>query len=187
MNSKRAVATTALLLMSLAPQAASAESAYTATDVNLRAGPSTHFPRITTLPAGAVVTVHGCTHSWTWCDTSWRGLRGWVSAHYLEALYDRRHVAVPDYGESLGIPSITFEIGIYWDRWYQDRPWYRERDRWRREWTSGWAAEPTFRRGSAEFQIEASPELRGDDVPPGIRKKGRGFCPPGLQKQGRCP
>ncbi|WP_163266390.1 SH3 domain-containing protein [Chelativorans alearense] len=164
------------------PQAASAADAYTTTNVNMRAGPSTHFPRITTLPAGAAVTIYGCTRSWDWCDTSWRGLRGWVSAHYLESLYDDRRVIVPDYGPSIGVPIITFEFGTYWDRWYQDLPWYSERDRWRREWRSGWTVEIEPRRTYRAIE----PELRRRDVPPGIRKKGPGFCPPGLRKQGRC-
>ncbi|MCT7377309.1 SH3 domain-containing protein [Chelativorans salis] len=164
------------------PQAASAADAFTITDVNMRAGPSTRFPRITTLPAGVATTVYGCTRSWDWCDTGWRGLRGWVSAHYLESLYDDRRVIVPDYGRTIGLPIITFEFGTYWDRWYRDRPWYRERDRWRREWRSGWAAEIEPERTYRAIEME--PHRR--DVPPGIRKKGPDFCPPGQQKKGRC-
>ncbi|WP_416208001.1 SH3 domain-containing protein [Chelativorans sp. M5D2P16] len=174
----------AILLLGTAAtiSSADAEEAYTTTDVNLRAGPSTRFSRVTTLPAGVVVTLYGCTEAWGWCDAGWRGLRGWVSGHYLEALYDGRRTILPEYVPSAGIPIITFEFGTYWDRWYPDRPWYEERDRWRREWRSGWTVEidprPTYR------VIDPAPHRRG--VPPGIRKKGPGFCPPGLQKQGRC-
>ncbi|HEX2146602.1 MAG TPA: SH3 domain-containing protein, partial [Pseudorhizobium sp.] len=44
----------------------------------------------------------------------------------------------PQYYRPLGIPTVTFEIGNYWDRHYRGRDFYRDRDRWdrrdRREW-----------------------------------------------------
>ncbi|WP_011583267.1 MULTISPECIES: SH3 domain-containing protein [Chelativorans] len=114
------------------PGVAAAANAFTTGNVNMRAGPSTQYPRVMTLPQGAAVEVYGCTNGWRWCDTSWRGYRGWVSASYLQMMYRERRVYVPEYAPRLGLPVITFEFGSYWDRWYSDRPWYRDRDRWRR-------------------------------------------------------
>ena len=121
----------AAAFMGLATGAALAQNAYTTANVNMRAGPSTQYPAVTTLPNGAAVDVHGCTTGWSWCDTTWRGIRGWVSGRYLQMLYNDRRVYLPDYAPRIGIPIITFQFGNYWDRWYRDRPWYRERDRWR--------------------------------------------------------
>ena len=117
-----------------APGLAAAANAYTTGDVNSRAGPSVNFPRVTTLPAGVAVTIHGCLSDLGWCDTSWRGQRGWVSGRYLEYLYDDRRVLVRDYGSRIGVPIISFSFGNYWDRYYSDRPWYRDRPRWRERW-----------------------------------------------------
>jgi uncharacterized protein YraI len=58
-----------------------AAEAYTATDLNVRTGPGTHFDRIGTLPADSGVDVIDCEDGW--CLVRSRGLRGWVSANYL--------------------------------------------------------------------------------------------------------
>lgn len=129
MNLRTLLAAAAFL--GVATGAALAQNAYTTANVNMRSGPSTQYPAVTTLPNGAAVDVHGCLDGWTWCDTSWRGFRGWVSGRYLQMLYNDRRVYLPDYAPRIGIPIITFSFGNYWDRWYRDRPWYRERDRWR--------------------------------------------------------
>jgi len=121
----------AAAFMGMATSAALAQNAYTTANVNMRAGPSTEYPKVATLPNGAAVDVHGCLENWNWCDTSWRGIRGWVSGRYLQMLYNNRRVYLPEYAPRIGIPIITFSFGNYWDRWYRDRPWYRERDRWR--------------------------------------------------------
>ena len=92
-------------------------------------GRGTQYPVVTTLSAGSTVTIHGCLSGWSWCDTSWRGARGWVSGSYLESIYEGRRVVVPRYGTAIGLPIISFGFG-YWDNHYRDRPWYRDRDRW---------------------------------------------------------
>jgi uncharacterized protein YraI len=117
-----------------APGVAAAANAYTTGNVNSRAGPSVNFPRVSTLPAGVAVTIHGCLSDLGWCDTSWRGQRGWVSGRYLEYLYNERRVLVGEYGRRIGVPIISFQFGNYWDRYYSDRPWYRDRPRWRDRW-----------------------------------------------------
>ena len=49
-----------------APGAAAAANAYTTGNVNSRAGPSVNFPRVSTLPAGVAVTIHGCRSNLGW-------------------------------------------------------------------------------------------------------------------------
>ena len=138
MRSLRWIAGVAFLGALAVPELASAAAkAFTTTTVSLRAGPSTNFPRVTRLPAGARITVYGCLERWAWCDASWRGNRGWVSGRNLEYLYRGRRVLIPTYGRQIGLPIISFQFGNYWDDNYSDREWYRERPRWRKNWTSG--------------------------------------------------
>jgi uncharacterized protein YraI len=130
-----------LLFVGLASNSAVAANGFTTADVNMRAGPGAQYPIITTVPAGAGVTIYGCVRGWRWCDTNWRGIRGWVSARFLEAAYRGDRVLLPAYGVVIGVPIIAFGLD-YWDDHYRDRPWYRERHRWfervtwreRRDW-----------------------------------------------------
>ncbi len=137
MRMHRFIAGAAFLGTLAFPGIAAAANAYTTGNVNLRAGPSTNFPRVTTLPDGVTVTIHGCLRGWSWCDTSWRGERGWVSGRYLEYLYQGRRVLVPNYGTRIGLPVLSFSFGSYWDDYYSERSWYRDRPRWRQRWDSG--------------------------------------------------
>lgn len=103
---------------------------YVIANVNLRAGPSTGYPRVTTLPAGAAVTIHGCLEGWTWCDVVYGDLRGWVAGSYVSSEYQGQRVRVVDYGPRLALPIVTFAFGSYWDSYYRGRPWYAQRQRW---------------------------------------------------------
>lgn len=106
---------------------------FSTANVNMRSGPSTSYPAVTVIPVGAPVTIHGCMSSVNWCDVAFSGGRGWVSGNYVQAAYQQRRVEVgPRYYQPLGIPSVTFEIGNYWDRHYRGRDFYRDRDRWDR-------------------------------------------------------
>src|SRR5436190_2651546 len=71
-----------------------ANAAYAITSVNERAGPSTAYAVITTIPAGAYVAVHSCPTSW--CRVSYAGTTGWVSGAYLghAATYSNRPAVV---------------------------------------------------------------------------------------------
>jgi uncharacterized protein YraI len=73
------LATVSALVLSAGVAAAS--PAITSSSVNLRAGPGTQYPVITTLPGSAPVDVSGCSGSW--CAVSWNGTAGYVSANYL--------------------------------------------------------------------------------------------------------
>jgi uncharacterized protein YraI len=108
--------------------------AYTRADLNLRVGPGTQYGVIDVIPAGYPVEVYGCLEAYEWCDINWDGLRGWVSARYL--VQPGTTVYLPQYAPRIGVPIISFSFGAYHDRYYRDRPWYRERHgRWRgRDW-----------------------------------------------------
>lgn len=110
--------------------AALADPGFTTGNVNMRAGPSTAYPRVTVLPRGLEVEIHGCLQGYSWCDVSAGYERGWVSSRYLDVFYNERRVYVPSRRRYDG-PVITFGTG-YWDRYYRDRSWYRDRDRWSR-------------------------------------------------------
>lgn len=108
---------------------ASAQEAYTTGDVNMRAGPGSRYPTVTTIPADREVFIHGCLSNWDWCDVSWRRNRGWVFSDYLEAIYRSRRIGFDEYRTYVDIPFVSFSFG-YWDRYYRDRPWFDDWDHW---------------------------------------------------------
>nr|WP_205937732.1 SH3 domain-containing protein [Rhizobium leguminosarum] len=117
----------------LAPAIAEAAEGYSTANVNMRAGPSTRYPAVAVIPAGSSVEIRGCLSDVNWCDVEFYGGRGWVSGQYVQALYQQRRVYVgPQYYRPLGIPMIRFSVDNYWDRYYRNRDFYRDRDRWSR-------------------------------------------------------
>ncbi|TCU26250.1 SH3 domain-containing protein [Rhizobium laguerreae] len=120
-------------LRMLAPAIAEAAEGYSTANVNMRAGPSTRYPAVAVIPAGSSIEIRGCLSDVNWCDVEFYGGRGWVSGQYVQALYQQRRVYVgPQYYRPLGIPMIRFSVDNYWDRYYRNRDFYRERDRWSR-------------------------------------------------------
>lgn len=123
------LAVAAAVALPATARAAPWQWAYTTGNVNMRAGPSVDYPRVTTVPAGSRVQLYGCLQGWSWCDVSWRGIRGWLAGTYLQVAYNDRRYLVPQGGVYLGVPFIGFEMDNYWGSYYRDRPWYRT---WRR-------------------------------------------------------
>ena len=103
-----------LLLVIAAPAIAAAANGFTTANVNLRAGPSTGYPVVTTVPANAPVQIFGCVKASSWCDTLWVGQRGWVSSAYLSAAWQ-------------SAPYVVYDRNAYYNRYYVGRPWYPRR------------------------------------------------------------
>lgn len=112
--------------------ASAATNGFATANVNMRSGPSTRYPAVVVIPVGAPIVINGCLNTVNWCDVTFARGRGWVSGNYIQATFRQNRVYVaPNYYRSLGIPTITFDVDTYWGRYYRDRDFYRERDRWR--------------------------------------------------------
>jgi uncharacterized protein YraI len=111
---------------------AAAANAYTQGIVHLRAGPSTDYPIVASIPPSSLLAVNGCLDDYTWCDADWEGNHGWVYGDYLYYDYQDRRVPVLQFGAALGIGIVSFSVADYWGRYYVGRPWYGRRDYWMR-------------------------------------------------------
>jgi uncharacterized protein YraI len=121
-------------MLMLSPVVAQAAEGYSTANVNMRAGPSTQYPAVTVIPVGASLEIHGCLADLPWCDVEFYGGRGWVAGQYVQAVYQQRRVYVdPQYYRPLGIPTVVFSVDNYWDRYYRNRDFYRDRGRWSRD------------------------------------------------------
>lgn len=122
-----------LVLASLAlavPALVQAADGFVTGNVNLRAGPDAGYPLITTIPTGTPVSIQGCTDGWEWCDVITMGTRGWAAGSFIQYRYQNQPVMVQAYGARIGIPIVSFVIGTYWNNYYRDRPFYRQRNYW---------------------------------------------------------
>jgi uncharacterized protein YraI len=115
----------------LSPLSASAQiSAFTTHDVNMRAGPDRHFPRVTWLRAGTPVNVVGCVDGWRWCDVIAGFNRGWIFARFLSTPFRNQPTVIFNAGGPIGVPLIDFSVNAYWGSHYRNRPWWNNRNHW---------------------------------------------------------
>lgn len=178
------MAAAATVVVMVAPSLAqAATSGFATANVNMRSGPSTGYPAVTVVPVGAPITIHGCMSNVNWCDVSFAGGRGWVSGSYIQTSYRQNRVYVqPDYYQSLGIPTVTFEVDNYWDRHYRNRDFYRDRDRWDRR------PPPPPPRWTRDDRRGPPPGWDRDDrrgPPPGWDRDDRRGPPPGWDRDDR--
>ena len=119
-------------VLALTAGADAASRAFTTTDVNLRAGPSTSYPAVDVVGAGDRVRVFGCLSTRSWCDVGYSGIRGWMSSNYLVEDYKVRRYTGPRVVDEIDAPIISFSVGSYWDNHYRGRGFYRDRARYSR-------------------------------------------------------
>jgi uncharacterized protein YraI len=123
-------------MLLLTPTAAMAARGIVTNSASMRAGPGPGFPVVDRIPGGERVNIHGCLNGVAWCDVSWEGDRGWVSARNLEWFYHDRYVYLPDYVDEIDVPIVPFVLSSYWSSYYAGRPWYHRRAYWNGYWQS---------------------------------------------------
>ncbi len=164
----------AALLAATGIQAARAAPGIVVQNVNLRAGPDTGYPLIEPLDAGTPVQIFGCLDGWTWCDVATADARGWAAGPTLQVVYDNQPVYLAQYGAAVGLGFIGFEVGDYWGRYYRNRPFYGERDRFR--------GGPGFDRPGVDRPGFGRPgDGRPGDGRPGFDRPGFGGPGPGFR------
>jgi uncharacterized protein YraI len=124
MRRRLAIAVFTFAFATIPPALAWAVPGYSIADVNLRTGPSTANPVVTTIPRGAPVQILGCLSGWLWCDTTWAGYRGWVAGAYLSASWQGRAVPFVTYAPRLRVPVVVYNRPAYWRRYYAGKPWF---------------------------------------------------------------
>lgn len=159
-----------------APILAEAAPAVTGRPVNLRAGPDADYPLVGWLPEGTQVDVQGCLPDYRWCDVVVGYERGWVHGRYLNYYYQNRYAPIIGWGGAIGIPLVGFSIGSYWDDYYRQRPWYRERPRWEHRhypvppaW-QGPSRAPDYRPPAPRLPVERPPGTPVPDYRPPVRQ-----------------
>ena len=160
-----AAATAALPLVASAQQPA----VTAARQVRVHAGPDGIYPVVAVLPPRAGVTVFGCLSGYSWCDIGFGIDRGWVHASTLRYYYQDRYVPVARVATIVGIGYTTFIFDDYWGRYYRERRFYSDQDRWYRG--------PPPRAWSVAPAAGFAPEHRANH--------GQGFPPSHAQVPGR--
>ena len=117
------------LVMGGATAALASTVAVSTVNVNLRAGPATSYPVVTVLPQGTRIITHGCVADYAWCDVAFGQYRGWVSASYIQVVYNGGPVVLSAaVAPTIGVTVVTYNRA-YWNTHYVAQPWYRS-------WTS---------------------------------------------------
>ena len=96
--------------------------------MNMYAGPGDEYPPIEWINAGEDLTLYGCISGLSWCDVSSESNRGWVKGNFLGITRGDDVIYLNVYPSYFNVPIIYFNRGIYWNRYYYDRPWFRDRD-----------------------------------------------------------
>ena len=105
----------ALAALVIAGGAVTAAPGLATTDVNVRQGPGTNFPVVTSIPGGSNLDVQSCNVGW--CAVRFGPYAGFVKASYLDFGVPRR----PRY--YYGAPSSPFLYGPPPRRYWGPRPY----------------------------------------------------------------
>lgn len=129
---------TLIILASLALpfSPARADDALVVTALNMRSGPHSSLPVVTTLRRNERVELLGCVQNYEWCEVRTSADDyGWVSSYYLRGLRGNNSYAlIDDYGRPYSQTTIIiYRPRQYWDDHYRNRDFYRDRDRWFRD------------------------------------------------------
>lgn len=195
-------------LLGMSAPSLAAELATASTNVNLRAGPGTNYQVLTTVPAGASVTVYSCNSGYSWCDIDYAGQRGYVAGKYLIYAVQGAYYgnALPAIGLTLGLPLFWDSYPVYRPIYPAGPPIYRPPNRppgWRPpgQRPPGWRPPgqrppgqrpPGVRPPRPEHPIARPPGQRPPGArppgqrPPGVRPPG-GTRPPGARPPGQRP
>jgi hypothetical protein len=76
------IASSAAALIALSVSCAHAAPALATSNLNMRQGPGTNYPIVTTIPGGSTVEVGGCEGEW--CAVAWQGRRGYAVGTSLD-------------------------------------------------------------------------------------------------------
>jgi uncharacterized protein YraI len=170
-----------LVLGTAFASAADAAEGWARSSARLRAGPGTSYPAITRVAAGEALDVHGCLRSWSWCDVSVGGERGWFPGSRIALPREGRRVALPGVAALFGLGIVGFERDVYWRDHYRERRFYERHDRERRDRPGGydrpdrpdWSDRPVRRDGPERHEGR-----RPDRDPPRMAPPPRVEAPP---------
>ncbi len=153
--------------------------AYVTANLNQRAGPGTQFPANRHHPGAVGGTDQRLpAEDLAWCEGTYGGTRGWMSAQYLR-LYDysrQAWVAVGDYARSTRLATFTFDLDRYWYR-LLSRPSVLPAAR---SLASAAAFAPRRQRRVLPRALALRPlgPARRQDCPEGMRLNQKGNCVP---------
>jgi uncharacterized protein YraI len=99
----------ALAAVVAAPNLAMAIEAVAVTDLNMRAGPGSQYPIVTTIQSNGQVEILGCLEEAQWCQVNWQGNQGWSYSEYLAVTETGEQIYVPQARSVLDIPVVAFE------------------------------------------------------------------------------
>jgi uncharacterized protein YraI len=100
---------TALSAVFALPSLALALDAVAVTDLNMRAGPGSHYPIVATIQGDSAVEILGCLEAGNWCQVNWQGNQGWSYSEYLAVTETGEQIFVPQARSVLEIPIVAFE------------------------------------------------------------------------------
>jgi uncharacterized protein YraI len=139
----------------------------------LRAGPDYDYPTLRRIGRNTQVSVYGCLRDWSWCDVSYQRDRGWIPGRDIAVSYQGRRRSINTIAPYLGIGVLSFSFGIYWDDHYRNQTFYRERDRWERQYNQNYKPIWGPRQDDGRDRVQPRREETQSPVRPPVQWQGR--------------